>query len=123
MRNKVLLYLLFAVVLTSAGIFSGCSGSPGSSVKNEQYEEVRKNVKSILGDEYDAVNFVVSQEGYTNEAKTEYEVNATFDLNKPYMFFEGKKIPLKLSFRKEDGKWTCIFNSANVAEFFNLFGK
>ena len=123
MKNKILLYLFFTVVITSAVMFSGCSDTPGSSIKNEQYEEVRKNVKGILGEEYDAVNFVVSQEGYTNEAKTEYEVNAAFDLNKPYLIFEGKKIPLKLSFRKEDGKWTCIFNSANVAGFFNLFGK
>jgi hypothetical protein len=117
-KNKSIMIIALSMIL-----LNGCSGGPGSGLKNEQYDIIHKNVKQVLGDEYDAANFNVTEEGYTDQEKTEYKVKFTFDLNKPVLMFDGKKIPAELNFKKGDDGWKCTFNSANVSGFFNLFGK
>lgn len=118
MKNfiRISLILFFALIIIS------CSGAPSSSLKKEQYEIIKQNVKTFLGEGYEATNFVVVEEGYTDEKKNKYIVKITFDLNKPVLMFDGKKIPSELVFEKNDqDKWECTFNSANVTGFFNLF--
>lgn len=110
----VLLVLIFTMV--------SCSNTPSSSLKKEQYEIINQNVKTFLGDTYEATNFTVTEEGFTDEQKNKYKVKITFDLNKPILFSDGKKIPAELVFEKnQENKWECTFNSANVTGFFNFF--
>lgn len=114
--KKLLILFLFTIM------FTGCSDTPSSSEKTVQYDLVKENVKKILGSEYEAVNFNVIEEGYTDEAKTKYLIKFTFDLNKSYLVFDGKKIPAELIFNKENGEWKCTFNSGNATGLFNLLG-
>ncbi len=114
-KFEVIIYLLMLF------IFAGCSDSPPSSAKKEQFELINDNVKKILGDDYEAKNFTVTDEGYTDEDKTAYIYEFTFDLNKPYLVFQGKKIPGQLHFKKNsNGEWECVFNSGNALGLFNL---
>ncbi len=114
--------LVVFIILISMYLFTGCSGAPSSKLKDEQFEIIKENVKQILGERYEATNFTIVEEGFTNEEKTDYICKFTFDLNKPYLFFEGKKIPGELRFTKnKDGEWECTFNSGNVTGLFNLF--
>jgi len=107
--------------LITIALFISCSDKPSSSLKKEQYEIINKNVKTFLGESYEAINFVVETEGYTDETKTKYEVNLTFDLNKPVLFNDMKQIPCRLIFEKnEKNDWVCTFNSANLTGFFNF---
>lgn len=99
----------------------GCSDSPSSSLKDEQFALINNNVKQLLGDDYEAKNFSVTEENYSDAEETEYIYSFTFDLNKPYLMFEGKEIPGELRFSKNsDGEWVCTLNSGNALGFFNL---
>jgi hypothetical protein len=109
---------LFAIIILS--VFIGCSDKPSNSMIDEQNEVINKNVQSVLGKDYEAINFTILEEGYTNEEKTTYAVKLTFDLNKSVMGFEGKQIPAAYSFEKKEGNWVCVVNSGNIAGMFNL---
>ena len=117
-RNRIL-----SVVMLLMIILVGCSTShPSNSLKEEQYEIINQNIKISLGNDYSAINFFVVEEGFTNNEKTEYVVKFTFDLNKPYMIFDGKRIPGELKFSQTENKdWSCTFNSAgNALSLLNL---
>lgn len=116
MKNifKYLPFIMLILFLTS------CSDAPSSDLKEAEFNKIRETVKDILGDDYDAENFEVKKEGFANEEKTEYIVDFTFDLNKPYTVYEGKNIESELRFEKEDDQWECTYNSANVMGLFNL---
>jgi hypothetical protein len=115
---KNFLRILLTVLLLA---LIACSDVPSSSLKKEQYEIINQNVKTFLGETYEATNFTVTEEGFTDEQKTKYVVKITFDLNKPFLFEDGKKIPAVLEFKKnQEDKWVCTFNSANATGFFNL---
>ncbi|MCX7612112.1 MAG: hypothetical protein N2043_11055 [Ignavibacterium sp.] len=114
---KLTIYSLFILIFITS-----CSNAPSSSLKKEQYEIINQNVKTFLGEGYEATNFTIVKEGFTDEQKNKYVVEITFDLNKPFILFDGKKIPAILEFQKnQDNKWVCTYNSANVSGFFNLF--
>ncbi len=116
---KSIILLLSAIMFTL--LLSSCSDGPSSSMKDEQFSLINENVKKLLGDDYEAINFSIVEEGYTNEEKTEYLCKFTFDLNKQYLVFEGKKIPGEFRFKKpNEGEWECIFNSGNALGLFNL---
>lgn len=110
----------YLFVLITLIVFVGCSDKPSDSMIDEQNEIVNKNVQSVLGKEYEAVNFTVIEEGFNNEEKTEYSVKLTFDLNRSVLGFDGKKIPAAYGFEKKDGNWVCVLNSGNISDFFNL---
>lgn len=112
--------ILFSLVL--AGLFfSGCKDIPTSSMMDKEFDKVRGTVKSLLGEEYEAVNFRVVKEGYIGENKTEYEVDYKFDLNKPVPIVGVQKdIPGSLKFEKRETGWECVLNTGNALEFFNL---
>jgi len=89
---------------------------------DEEFEVVKKNVKNFLGQEYEAENFSIIEQGYTTEEKKVYKVKFTFDLNKPISIFRHKAIPGELIFEKnQEEKWECKFNSGNPSGLFNLF--
>ncbi len=119
MKNMMLkaTLLVFMVLMVS-----GCKDVPSNSLYKEEYEKVRTSVKSLLGEEFDAINFREVKEGYTNEQKTEFEVEFKFDLNKqvPIVGIQ-KDIPGTLKFEKRDTKWECTLNTGNTSGFFNLF--
>ena len=101
----------------------GCSpNKPSNSIKEDQYEIINQNIKKSLGNEYSAINFIAIEEGFTNNEKSEYLVKITFDLNKSYMLFDGKRIPGELKFTKNENKdWVCVYNSAgNALSFLNF---
>lgn len=117
MKKQILTLLIFFSVL----LISSCSKTPPSSLVKEQYRIINQNVKTILGESYEAQNFVVVEEGYENEQKNKYIIKITFDLNKPVFIHDGKKIPAVLLFEKNlDNEWECTFNSANIKDLFNL---
>jgi len=90
-------------------------------LKDEQFRILKASVSQILGSDYEVKKIDISQEGYSNEDKTEYVVDFKFDLNKPVFLFPGTGIPGKLIFSKgTDGEWKCTFNSGNPGELFNL---
>ncbi len=115
MNHRLILPLLILVLL------SGC-GSPFSKLKKEQFDILKANVTSILGDEYSVKQIKIETEGYTSDAKDEYVVDFKFDLNKPFAMFPSANLPGKLIFQKnEEGDFQCIFNSGNPSELFQLF--
>jgi hypothetical protein len=118
MKNKfVKMFLPIIMILT----LSGCKDVPSNSLYKEEYEKVRTSVKSLLGQEYDAINFREIKEGYSNDQKTEYEVEFKFDLNKPVPIVGIQKdIPGTLKFEKRESKWVCTLNTGNTSGFFNL---
>lgn len=117
MKNFQHIIFSFIIIFTVVS----CSNTPSSSLKKEQYEIINQNVKTFLGDTYEATNFTVTEEGFTDEQKNKYIVKITFDLNKPFLLFDGKKIPAELVFEKnQENKWECTYNSANVTGFFNF---
>lgn len=116
---KILTFFLF--LLISFSVFNGCSDSPSSKMKDEQFSLINDNVKKLLGQDYEAQNFTILDEGYTDQEKNSYAYKFTFDLNKQYLVFEGKKIPGELQFKKNNGgNWECVFNSGNALGLFNL---
>ncbi|NWF51306.1 MAG: hypothetical protein HXY49_12280 [Ignavibacteriaceae bacterium] len=115
---KALLFII--IVWFSALLFIGCSDSPSSDQIDEQYNLVQDNVKKLLGEDYEAVNFRVTEEGFTSEEKKEYLVKFKFDLNKPYLIYQGKNIEAELKFEKKEKEWECTYNSLNVLGLFNL---
>lgn len=92
-----------------------------SSLKHEQFDILKQNVTQILGSGYQVKKIDISNEGYTNEAKTEYVVDFSFSLNKPILLLPSTNLPGKLIFNKDSqGEWKCTFNSGNPSELFNL---
>ncbi len=90
--------------------FAGCSNAkPSSALKEEQYEKVKGMVKTYLGDEYEAINFRVTEEKFMDEAKTKYQMHYAFDLNKPFLFIQNN-IPAVMEFSKAEDKWFCTSN-------------
>jgi nitrogen fixation-related uncharacterized protein len=116
MKIVPFMILLIAIVLS----FTGCSDSPSSGMKNEQYEAINNNAKKILGDDFETLNFSVTEEGFTDNEKTSYTVKFTFDLNKPVLGNDVKKIPGRLIFNKDKEGWKCTFNSGNALGLFNI---
>jgi len=91
-------------------------------LKREQFEKLKETVTQLLGADYKVDKIRIINEDYSNEQKTEYTVDFTFDLNKPLLLFPAKGIPGKLIFTKDvNGEWICTFNSGNPGELFNLF--
>jgi len=83
---------------------------------------LKKTVTQILGEGYEVKKININNEGYTNDTKNEYVVDFSFDLNKPFLLFPSSNIPGKLVFKKDNnGDWSCVFNSGNPGELFNLF--
>lgn len=114
--KKLILLLLLTFLITS------CSDKPSGSMIDKEFETVRENVKKFLGQDYDAENFSIIEEGYTSEEKNTYKVKYKFDLNKPISIFRHKDLPGELMFQKnQEGKWECTFNSGNPTGLFNLF--
>lgn len=112
---------IIPILLVSFLIIS-CSDKPSSSMIDKEFEVVKKNVKDFLGQEYEAENFSIIEQGYTSEEKTTYKVKYKFDLNKPISIFRHKDIPGELLFEKnQEGQWECTFNSGNPSGLFNLF--
>jgi hypothetical protein len=111
---------IFSLILL--GLFlTGCKDIPSSSMMDKEFDKVRGTVKSLLGEEYEAVNFRVTKEGYAGDQKTEYEVEYKFDLNKPVPLVGVQKdIPGALKFEKGEKGWECTLNTGNALEFFNL---
>jgi len=92
-----------------------------SSLKREQFEVLKRNVVEILGEEYKVKKIRVSNEGYSDDAKSEYIVDFSFDLAKLLAFLPSSNIPGKLIFQRDsEGEWSCSFNSGNPSELFNL---
>jgi len=92
-----------------------------SSLKKEQFDILRQNVEQILGSGYRVSKIDISNEGYTNDSKTEYVVDFTFSLNKPILLLPSTNLPGKLIFSKDpQGDWKCTFNSGNPSELFNI---
>ncbi len=115
--KKIVLFSLIIVGL----FFAGCKDIPSGSMMDKEFDKVRGTVKSLLGEEYEAVNFRVIKEGYVGEQKTEYEVDYKFDLNKPVPIVGVQKdIPGSLKFEKRESDWECTLNTGNALEFFNL---
>jgi len=116
--KKIIIVLSYTIGIL---LFTACSDTPSSALRDEQYEIINDNVKKLLGEDYDAENFSINEEGYANEEKTKYVYKFKFDLNKQYMMFDGKNIPGELQFDiNDEGEWECTFNSANAVGFFNL---
>ncbi|MDP2173492.1 MAG: hypothetical protein Q8M98_09330 [Candidatus Cloacimonadaceae bacterium] len=116
-NTKRHLVLLILIVIA----LSACNTRFGS-LKKEQFDILKQSVSQILGKEYQVKKINISNEGYTNEDKTEYVVDFTFDLNKPLLLLPSSNIPGKFIFSKdESGGWLCVFNSGNPGELFNIF--
>lgn len=117
--NRIL--RLFPLILILPLIFLSCSGKPSNSLINEQFELVNQNVIRVLGNEYNAQNFDITEELFTNENKLEYTVKFTFELNKEVLIFKGKDIPGMLIFEKKDDEWLCTYNSCDPLSLLKLF--
>ncbi len=98
---------------------AGCSDKPAESLIDEQVKLIDNNVKQICGSDYEAVNFTILDENYTDENKTTYRVKFTFDLNKPFLGISSD-IPGEMVFEKKNNKWQCTFNSGNALGLFNI---
>ena len=109
------LFILFLV-------FQGCSDSPSNSLISDEFDVIDKNLKSYLGEDYAAVNFVIIKKEYLNVQKNEFFVEFTFDLNKPVFGYEAKNINGKLIFRKQNSDWKCVENTANLMGILRLGG-
>jgi len=87
------LFILFLV-------FQGCSDSPSNSLITYEFDVIDKNLKSYLGEDYAAINFVISKKDYLNIQKNEFYVEFAFDINKPVFGYEAKKYKRKINFSK-----------------------
>ncbi|GJQ32962.1 MAG: hypothetical protein HBSAPP04_18010 [Ignavibacteriaceae bacterium] len=112
--------LLLAVMV----LLTGCKDVPSGSQYDEQYDKVRTSVKDLLGQEYEAVNFRVTKEGYTTDDKKNWEVDFMFDLNKPYTLLGAtiadKEIPGSMKFEKQESGWVCTSNSGDLSGILKL---
>ncbi len=117
MRYKIrILVLLFIVCLVA----TSCS-MKFSKLKKEQFDSLKQNVTQFLGASYNVKKITIVSEGYSNDTRTEYVVDFSFDLNKPLMLLPSTNIPGKLIFKKDPkGGWSCIFNSGNPNDLFNI---
>lgn len=114
-------YFITALILI-LGLLGCSSSQPSNTLKEEQYEVINQNIKKSFSDDYSAINFLVVEEGFINNEETEYIVKFTFDLNKSYLIFDGKRIPGELKFSKTESEdWSCTYNSAgNALSLINL---
>ncbi len=116
MPDTIKTAFLLIMFLTLTGCFNQFS-----KLKNEQFDVLRTNVTQILGEGYEVKEINVSNEGYTDDGKTEYVVDYSFTLNKPFLLLPSSNLPGKMVFKKDDkGDWKCTFNSGNPSELFNL---
>lgn len=119
MSKKVIQACIVIICLVSL-IIPACN-LKFSSLKQEQFDILKQNVAQILGSGYQVKKIDISNEGYTNEAKTEYVVDFSFSLNKPILLLPSTNLPGKLIFSKDpQGEWKCTFNSGNPSELFNI---
>ena len=114
-------YYLLMCLLLFVFFLTGCSDKPSSGLIEEQFDVIKKNVSQVIGSEYEAKNFTILREDYSDEAKKEYFVKFSFDINKPVFLFSGKDIPGELQFKKKEDKWECTLNTGNLTGLFNLF--
>ncbi|MFH0733425.1 MAG: hypothetical protein V1773_02510 [bacterium] len=115
------IFAILLSVLIVIGITYCSSSSPSNDLIIEEYEIVKTNVKTILGTDFKAENFEIIKEGFTDGIENQYIIFFTFDLNKKYLLFEGKKISAQLIFEKsEEGEWKCRYNSVKVGGVLNL---
>lgn len=113
-------YLLLLCLLSLA--LSSCS-LQFNRLKKEQFDILKQSVSQILGSGYEVKKITITNEGYTDAAKTEYVVDFAFDLNKPILLLPSTNLPGKLIFKKDaKGGWACVFNTGNPGELFNILG-
>lgn len=99
----------------------GCADTPNNYQLNEQFKACDKVIKRTLGDEYIGENYQIIDEYFGDESNNKYIYNYIFDLNKKYLIFDGKSLPLQLIFEKNSSdEWVCTYNSIQVAGIFNL---
>ena len=115
------IFVILLPIVFVLGLVDCSSSSPSSSLINAEYEIVQTNVKTILGTDFEAENFCIVGEGFTSGIENQYKIFFTFDLNKKYLLFEGKKISAQLIFEKtDDGEWKCRYNSVKVEGVLDL---
>ncbi|KAA0265740.1 MAG: hypothetical protein EDM75_01820 [Chlorobiota bacterium] len=121
MLKRVMMPVLLLAVMV---LLTGCKDVPSGSQYDEQYDKVRTSVKDLLGQEYEAVNFRVTKEGYTTDDKKNWEVDFMFDLNKPYTLLGAtiadKEIPGSMKFEKQESGWVCTSNSGDLSGILKL---
>lgn len=117
LNNKELGTLIVCLVT----VLIGCSDTPNNYQLNEQFKACNSVIKNTIGNEYDGTNYQLLEEYYADENNTKYIYNYIFDLNKRYLIFDGKELPLQLIFEKNSSdEWVCTYNSIKVAGIFNL---
>lgn len=114
MKKSLLIAAFFALYIIA------CSNAPSSSLIEDEFDIIDKNLKIYLGEDYSAVNFVIINKDYLDANKTEFLVEFVYDINKPVFGYEAKKLPGSLKFKYANSKWECVENSCLLMGIFQL---